>query len=87
MKYYTHKKTILDFNIPFDGTSCDFVSKQVYDFDHTRIFDEISFPVIRIEGESDSFYTDKNFLRESTYVIKILDTFHLSKVIMNSWKL
>lgn len=69
VKYYTHNSNVLDFVIPFDGTACDFVSNQVYEFDHSKVLNEIKFPVIRIEGESDSFYTDKKLLSKSTYVI------------------
>lgn len=69
VKYYTYNHNDLDFVIPFDGASCDFVSNQVYKFNHTRILNEIKFPVIRIEGESDSFYINEKILSKSTYVI------------------
>lgn len=85
-----NQKDTLPFDVTFSMSSCNAISAQIDAFDDRQLVNNTDVPMVRIVGEQDAFYSDREEMRDRTFVLK--DTGHypffeapdkLSKIVPN----
>lgn len=71
--FYTGKNPdYLSISIPFNIIACNSIAAEVSDYNDTALISEITIPIIRIVGEADPFYHNKDLINDKTIVLKNL---------------
>ena len=68
LPYYTVNPGI-DIKVPFDIKSCNDISDKVTSYDDRDLVFSLSMPVLRIVGDEDPFFSERDFMQDRTIVI------------------
>ena len=60
----------LPVDVPFDADACNLIVPKVEDFSDLNLVSNSDLPMVRIVGELDPFYMDKNMMMDKTLVLK-----------------
>lgn len=68
--YYIGVKNIdLPIDVPFDIKACNFIADKVSEYNDEGIISSSEVPMVRIVGELDSFFNDKEFIPDQLIII------------------
>jgi len=68
--YIANKKNgALPVEVPFDANACNRILAKLKNYNDIDYVNNLNIPTIRIVGEKDAFYSDKDILNEKTIVI------------------
>jgi len=61
---------VLPVDVPFDTAACNLIVSKVKEFNDLNLISNSDLPMIRVVGELDPFYIDKDIMMHNTLVIK-----------------
>lgn len=67
--YYSSIKNATIPKVPFDIESCNIIESQVTEYDDRALISSCEIPVVRLVGNEDPFYKEKNFLSDKTILV------------------
>ncbi len=68
--YIGNPAQVLPVDVPFDTAACNLIVSKVKEFNDLNLISNSDLPMIRVVGELDPFYIDKDIMMHNTLVIK-----------------